>query len=362
MEDHTRACVNLEVVAHLDQLGKRALTKNSKEEVDEEVEPVSSRCRVRAAALEPPASKKARKTTATKQPPQSAASVFDASKFPEHRMSTGVYHGPIDKKTGNRHGFGVMHYTGKNKGTVYTGDWVNDMRDGNGIQVSAQGDRYDGEFDLDKMHGNGEMRYANGDVYTGVWYRGKPDGEGYMNYGDGSLYEGQWVNGLPDGDEGTMTYSNGDVYLGTRDGTYYQTRSHAPQAGFLVNPQGYVFRVYRYEVENEWQIEAMDWSDELEERYHPETTDIVQVRILGMAELYSGLTSRADNDMNCEECDSSCDEDEARDSFGFDPHQWSPAIRGGVLDYSQLCSWEEECFSVEDEEADEEEAMLLDGK
>jgi hypothetical protein len=52
---------------------------------------------------------------------------------------------------------------------VYTGQWRNNMRDGFGVQVWADGARYEGGWVEDKAEGKGKFIHADGDVYDGEW-------------------------------------------------------------------------------------------------------------------------------------------------------------------------------------------------
>ena len=122
-------------------------------------------------------------------------------------------------------------------GSVYEGDIVNAMRQGNGKMTYKNGDVYEGTFINDKMNGSFTVHYANGDIYVGPFvnnvregystisykysdgydiYEGefkadKKNGKGKLTYADGNVYEGEFVNDLKNGN-GVLTYSEGDVY------------------------------------------------------------------------------------------------------------------------------------------------------
>ncbi len=44
------------------------------------------------------------------------------------------------------------------------------------------GSKYEGEYVNDLKHGNGKYTYANGDVYDGEWQNGLRDGKGRYSY------------------------------------------------------------------------------------------------------------------------------------------------------------------------------------
>lgn len=67
-----------------------------------------------------------------------------------------------------RHGVGQFTW---NDGSFYEGDWVNDVRHGNGI-FRTGGEvqiTYEGQWVNDIKHGFGKLTYANGEQITGTW-------------------------------------------------------------------------------------------------------------------------------------------------------------------------------------------------
>src|SRR5262244_4432066 len=57
------------------------------------------------------------------------------------------------------------------------------------------------------------LTYTNGDVYVGETVNGKRQGEGVYTYKDGRRYTGAWQDDKRQG-QGTMTFPNGDKYVG----------------------------------------------------------------------------------------------------------------------------------------------------
>src|ERR1043166_8379456 len=57
------------------------------------------------------------------------------------------------------------------------------------------------------------LTYANGDVYVGETVDGKRHGEGVYTYKDGRRYTGAWQDDKRQG-QGTMTFPNGDKHVG----------------------------------------------------------------------------------------------------------------------------------------------------
>merc|ERR1712185_162886 len=108
-----------------------------------------------------------------------------------------------------RHGYGVLQYK---SGNTYTGEWVNDMKCGNGLmEWKDRGETYDGDWLDGKPHGFGvqiwlEERDARTTVsaqmsnrYEGYWYEGVREGFGVFSFANGSKYEGNFKNNKKDG-------------------------------------------------------------------------------------------------------------------------------------------------------------------
>ena len=105
---------------------------------------------------------------------------------------------------------GVMVYA---NGEIYSGYWVNGIREGIGTMLFQNGDEYLGNWKNDVFSGEGKMTYANKDFYEGNWEEGKQHGEGSMTYTAGGSYKGGWATGLYAG-KGVRVFANGDVYDG----------------------------------------------------------------------------------------------------------------------------------------------------
>ena len=61
--------------------------------------------------------------------------------------------------------------------------------------------------------GQGTMTYTNGSIYVGQWKDDKRDVQGTMTYATGNKYVGQWKDDMKDG-QGTMTYIGMGNYVG----------------------------------------------------------------------------------------------------------------------------------------------------
>merc|ERR1719473_432707 len=81
-----------------------------------------------------------------------------------------------------REGEGTMEYDGD---SIYVGQWVDDLRQGKGKCDFTGKDKkishYEGGYFYDLPHGYGELRSAEDDsVYTGNFMRGYKEGQGKM--------------------------------------------------------------------------------------------------------------------------------------------------------------------------------------
>ncbi|NXX37813.1 R10B2 protein, partial [Tricholaema leucomelas] len=179
-----------------------------------------------------------------------------------------VYEGAI--KNGVRHGFGVFRsgtrpvsYVGywckgkrHGKGTIYydqehaswySGDWVNNVKEGWGMRCYRSGNIYVGQWEKNVRHGKGKMRWLTANQeYVGQWVygiqhgygthtwlvkrlpvsqyplrneylgdfvNGERHGRGKFIYASGAVYDGEWVSNKKHG-KGKFVFQNGHVYEG----------------------------------------------------------------------------------------------------------------------------------------------------
>ncbi|KAL3797788.1 hypothetical protein ACHAWO_000405 [Cyclotella atomus] len=73
---------------------------------------------------------------------------------------------------------------------------------------------YEGDYNaVGKRHGEGTLTWANGDVYVGWFKNGYMEGRGTITFHDGTEYSGQWHKNKFHG-VGTRRFKNGNVYNG----------------------------------------------------------------------------------------------------------------------------------------------------
>jgi|TARA_B110001450_G_C17630999_1_gene485190 hypothetical protein len=81
------------------------------------------------------------------------------------------------------------------EGYVYTGNWEQDLKKGKGKlvwQTKQRDQTQEGEFLGLTEKGIGTITYSNGDVYIGEWMKDKRNGAGILTKADGTKQEGEW--------------------------------------------------------------------------------------------------------------------------------------------------------------------------
>ena len=92
------------------------------------------------------------------------------------------------------HTYGVCTAAGASAGDQYTGNWVEDQKQGFGKYVWVDGDVYEGDWERDMRNAEGVCTYSNGDRYSGEWKDDLRHGWGRLVWSDGNTYEGGWKN------------------------------------------------------------------------------------------------------------------------------------------------------------------------
>jgi hypothetical protein len=102
-------------------------------------------------------------------------------------------------------------------GSKYKGEWINDKKEGFGVQLNPDETKYEGEWAEGKYHGRGTLWVKKGKTYArtyvGDWDQGVRSGQGVFYYPDKAVYRGDWANNRKNG-QGRYEHSNGDVYVG----------------------------------------------------------------------------------------------------------------------------------------------------
>ncbi|XP_009580721.1 PREDICTED: radial spoke head 10 homolog B-like [Fulmarus glacialis] len=147
---------------------------------------------------------------------------------------------------GKRHGKGTIYYDQEHT-SWYSGDWVNNVKEGWGIRCYKSGNIYEGQWEKNVRHGKGRMRWLTANqeymgqwVYgiqhgygTHIWFlkrmpvsqyplrneyigdfvNGERHGHGKFIYAGGAVYDGEWVCNKKHG-KGKFVFKNGHIYEG----------------------------------------------------------------------------------------------------------------------------------------------------
>ncbi|XP_063270148.1 radial spoke head 10 homolog B-like isoform X2 [Prinia subflava] len=147
---------------------------------------------------------------------------------------------------GKRHGKGMICYDQKCT-SWYSGDWVNNVREGWGSRRYRSGNTYEGQWKKNLRHGYGQMKWlTDNQEYRGQWecgvqqgfgihtwflqrmemsqyclrneymgnfVQGERHGHGLFFYASGEIYSGEWVHNKKHG-RGTFVFANGRLFQG----------------------------------------------------------------------------------------------------------------------------------------------------
>ncbi|XP_074774859.1 radial spoke head 10 homolog B2-like isoform X1 [Athene noctua] len=145
---------------------------------------------------------------------------------------------------GKRHGKGTIYYDQEHT-SWYSGDWVNNVKEGWGMRCYKSGNIYEGQWEKNVRHGKGRMRWlTDNQEYMGQWVYGIQHGYGThiwflkrkpaSQYPFRNEYIGDFVNGERHG-HGKFIYAGGAVY----DGEWVCNKKHGK--GKFVFKKGYVY-------------------------------------------------------------------------------------------------------------------------
>jgi len=124
-------------------------------------------------------------------------------------LTDGTYRGDLNR-VGQKHGFGIYRWP---DGSVFKGNFKNDLRHGNGRFLWSNGESYEGEYQEDHRAGKGSYTWPDGDHYDGDFLFSKRHGFGVFRSSSGSIYEGEWLNDQQHG-KGKLTRKDGAIFEG----------------------------------------------------------------------------------------------------------------------------------------------------
>ncbi len=103
-------------------------------------------------------------------------------------------------------------------GSKYFGEWKKGRKEGNGTMEFVEGDRYVGKWKNDNFHGSGIYYYLRednrkGEIFRGNYINGIKNGQGVYEYPNGNKYVGEFRDGKKHG-KGTLYLNDGRLYKG----------------------------------------------------------------------------------------------------------------------------------------------------
>lgn len=124
-------------------------------------------------------------------------------------FTDGSYEGMVNR-SGVKHGPGVYRW---NDGSIYEGEYHDDLRNGKGRFLWANGESYEGDYLNDERTGTGIYHWPDGSFYKGDFLAGKRHGKGTYQSAHGDTYTGEWFDDLQHG-QGILHKLNGTKVQG----------------------------------------------------------------------------------------------------------------------------------------------------
>jgi len=120
-----------------------------------------------------------------------------------------VFIGEWDNNTAR----GLGTYYHKGGVTVYSGEWVQDLQHGYGVEKWDGGSKYSGQFVWGKKQGYGVYEWPDGCKFYGEWHANSISGLGHYYGRDGREFQGEWKNALIHG-RGRYSWPDGKSFEG----------------------------------------------------------------------------------------------------------------------------------------------------
>ena len=127
----------------------------------------------------------------------------------EDKSNFYIYKGETKKNFTGLYGI----YYNYEKQITYEGEWLNNRKDGIGMETYRDGSKYLGEHKNGLKHGLGTYFWADGSVYEGEWKYNLMDGYGIYKFKDGSICSGFWNSNQMNG-FGKFTFPEVKCYIG----------------------------------------------------------------------------------------------------------------------------------------------------
>ena len=141
-------------------------------------------------------------------------------------FSDGSYEGKVNR-SGQKDGLGIYRWS---DGSIYEGEYQDDLRHGKGRFLWANGESYEGDYLNDERTGKGSYHWPDGSFYEGEFLAGKRHGKGTYQSAHGNIYTGEWFDDLQHG-QGTLSNPDGTKVQGIwRKGALVSQPSKLPPA------------------------------------------------------------------------------------------------------------------------------------
>ena len=96
-------------------------------------------------------------------------------------------------------------------GTIYKGEFLDDMCHGKGVMTWPNGTKFEGEFCKGKRK-KGTLTFPDGSIYKGEFLDDMRHGKGVVTWPKGDKFEGEFCKGKRK--KGTYTFADGKIYKG----------------------------------------------------------------------------------------------------------------------------------------------------
>ena len=113
----------------------------------------------------------------------------------EDKSTCYIYKGEVKNNFTGLYGI----YDNYEKNIKYEGEWLNNRKDGIGIEIYQDGSKYMGEHKNGVRQGLGTYYWADGSMYEGEWKLNLMDGYGIYKFKDGIICSGFWASNKMNG-------------------------------------------------------------------------------------------------------------------------------------------------------------------
>ena len=127
----------------------------------------------------------------------------------ENKTKFYTYKGEVKKNFTGLYGL----YHNYKQEITYEGEWLNNRKDGIGIECYKDGSKFQGEHKNGFKHGIGTYIWEDGSMYQGEWKYNLMDGYGIYKFKDGSICQGFWFSNQLNG-FGKLTFAQVKCYIG----------------------------------------------------------------------------------------------------------------------------------------------------